>query len=66
MVVMLVIHIMPRWTDAIILFIVINLSTECMFLTKCVILGVLEPLDTQIGEITTSSAMDLFNFKSDG
>ena len=49
---------MPRWTDTIIPFIVSNMSTESIFLSKCKVLGILEPVDTEICEITTSSAME--------
>ena len=38
MVVMPVIHIMPRWTDTIIPFTVTNQSTEVRFLSKCEVL----------------------------
>ena len=38
-VVMPVIHIMPRWTDTIVSFILINFSTESIFLSKYEVLG---------------------------
>ena len=41
-----VIHIMPKQTETIIPFIVINLSTESIFLSKCEALACLEPIDT--------------------
>ena len=58
MVVMPVTHIAPRQTDTIIPFAVINLFTESIFLSKCEVLGFLEPVGIAICEISTSSAME--------
>ena len=48
MVIIHVIYIMPVQTDTIILFIIINLSTESIFLSKCEVLGFLDQIDTEI------------------
>ena len=58
MVIIPVIHIMPVWTDTIIPFIIINLSTESISLSKHEVLGFLEQVDTEICEIMTNSALE--------
>ena len=58
MVIIPVIHIMPVWTDTTIPFIIINMSTEHIFLAKCKVLGFLDQVDTEICEMTTSSALE--------
>ena len=52
-----VIHITEIQTDTIIPFIVINLSTESIFLSKYEVFGFLNQTDTEICEITTSFAL---------
>ena len=46
------------WTDATIPFIIINMSTESIFLSKCEVLGFLDQRDIEICEIMTSSALE--------
>ena len=58
MVIMPVIHIMPKQADAVVPFVINNLSTKCIFLAKCEILGFLDQTDTEICEIMTSSASE--------
>ena len=53
-----VFHIMPKQTDTIAPFIIINLSTESIFLPKCEILGFLDQTYTEIYEITSSLALE--------
>ena len=58
MVIIPVIHIIPIWTDTINPFIIINVSTESIFFSKCEVLGFLDQLDTGIGGIVTSLALE--------
>ena len=44
MVIIPVIYIMPMWTDATIPFIIINLSTKSIFLSKYEVLGFLDQI----------------------
>ena len=53
-----VMHIIPKQTDTIVPFVIINLSTESAFLSKCEILGILDQTDTEICEITTGLASE--------
>ena len=48
MVIVPVIYIMPMWTDIIIPFIKINLSTESIFPSKCEVLRFLNQIDVAI------------------
>ena len=59
MVIMHVIHIAPKQTNTIVSFVIINLSTESIFLSKCEMLGFLDQTDTDMCEIMTSLAMEL-------
>ena len=58
MVIIPVIHITTMQTDTIIYFIVINLSTKSIFLSKCEALGFLDQTDIEIFEIMTSLALE--------
>ena len=58
MVIIPVIHITPEQTDTIVPFHRINLSTKSVFLPKHGNLGFLDQTDTEICEITTSSAVE--------
>ena len=53
-----VIHITPTQTDTIIPFVIINLSTKFIFLSKHEVLGFLDQTDTEICEIMTCSALE--------
>ena len=53
-----VIQIITMQTDTIIPLIIINLSTESIFLSKCKVLGFLEQVYSEICEIMTSSASE--------
>ena len=53
-----VIHITPRQSDTIAPFVIINLSTKSIFLSKCEMLGFLDQIDNEICEITTSLALE--------
>ena len=53
-----VIHITPMPTYSIIPFIIINLLTESIFLSKCEVLGFLDQTDPEICEIMTSLALE--------
>ena len=48
----------PKLTDTIVPFVIINLSTKSSFLSEHKILGFLDQTDTQICEIRTSSALE--------
>ena len=58
MVIMLVIHITLKQTNTIFPFVIINLSTKSVFLSKHNILGFLDQTDTMICEIMTSMALE--------
>ena len=58
MVIIPVIHITPMWTDTITSFIIMNLSTESISLSKCRVLEFLEKVDTEICKIMTGSALE--------
>ena len=53
-----VILIMPKQTDPIVPLVIINLSTESIFLSKCGILGFLDQSDIEICEIMTGSDLE--------
>ena len=53
-----VIHITPRQMYTIIPIVVIILSTESIFLSKCKVLGFLEPMGTEICEIAINAAIE--------
>ena len=53
-----VISIPPMWTDTIIPFIVTNLSTESILLSKCEGLGYLDQTDTEVCKIMTSLGLE--------
>ena len=57
MVIICVIHITPSPTDTIVPFVIINLSTKSVFLSKHEILGFSDQTDTDMCEIMTSSAL---------
>ena len=59
MVIIPVIHISPMQTDTIVPFIIINLSTESIFLSKCEVLGFLDQTDTKISKMTSSALESL-------
>ena len=58
MVIIPVIHITPMQTDTIIPFVVINLLTKSIFLSKHKILGFLDQIDTEICKIMTSFTLE--------
>ena len=58
MVIIPVIHISPKQTDSIVPFVIINLSTESVFLSQCNMLGFLDQTNTKICEIMTSLALE--------
>ena len=58
MVIMPIIYITPMWTESSIPFIIINLSTESIFHSKCHISGFLDQMDTEICEIMNSLALE--------
>ena len=58
MVIIPVIHITPKQTGTVVPFVIINLSTKYIFLSKCKILGFLDLTYTEISEIMTSSALE--------
>ena len=58
MVIIPVIHITPTQTDNIILYVVINLCTDSISLSKPEVLGFLDQTDTEICEIMTSWALE--------
>ena len=65
MVIIPVIHITPMQIDIIIPFIVINLSTESISLSKCKVLRFLDQTHTEICKIMTSSALEVLALEVD-
>ena len=58
-----VIHKMPLQIDTTVPFVVINLSTEAIPLSKCEDLDFLEPTDTEICKVMTSIALEPLTFE---